>query len=237
MLISHRKKFIFIKTVKTAGTSLESYFEPYCMPEGEWVQEHARETHVSEAGIVGFRGTRAKDETWYNHMPGRKIRDQIGDEVWNSYYKFTSIRNPYDKLVSYFMARWAKYQHQGTSSRWKTLAGRTFNVGNPIYRTRGDTDIELFRSWVKHGGEVMDRDKYMIDEQVCVDFFIRYEHLHNDLRQVCDHLSIPFDLSRLPKFKMGHRKAIPLEDYYDDKTLKIVQEKYAWELHRFNYSL
>lgn len=35
MLISHRKRFIFTKTAKTAGTSVESYFEQYCMPEGE----------------------------------------------------------------------------------------------------------------------------------------------------------------------------------------------------------
>ena len=31
MLISHRKKFIFTKTKKTAGTSVESVFETYCI--------------------------------------------------------------------------------------------------------------------------------------------------------------------------------------------------------------
>jgi hypothetical protein len=31
MLVSHLKKFIFTKTKKTAGTSVESVFEPYCM--------------------------------------------------------------------------------------------------------------------------------------------------------------------------------------------------------------
>ena len=36
MLISHRKQFIYTKTYKTAGTSVEVYFEPYCMQEGEW---------------------------------------------------------------------------------------------------------------------------------------------------------------------------------------------------------
>ena len=55
MLISHRKRFIYTKTVKTAGTSVESYFEPYCMREGEWSFSHSRAEYVSEAGIVGIR--------------------------------------------------------------------------------------------------------------------------------------------------------------------------------------
>jgi hypothetical protein len=29
MLVSHRKKFIFVKTGKTAGTSVEVFFEKY----------------------------------------------------------------------------------------------------------------------------------------------------------------------------------------------------------------
>ena len=40
MLISHRKQFIYTKTAKTAGTSVESYFEKYCMPEGKWQFSH-----------------------------------------------------------------------------------------------------------------------------------------------------------------------------------------------------
>ena len=56
MLVSHRYKFIFTKTVKTAGTSIESYFEKYCMPEGEWKESHNREEYVSETGIIGYRG-------------------------------------------------------------------------------------------------------------------------------------------------------------------------------------
>lgn len=33
MLVSHRKKFIFAKTKKTASTSVESVFETYCIHE------------------------------------------------------------------------------------------------------------------------------------------------------------------------------------------------------------
>ena len=32
MLVSHSKKFIFLKTMKTAGASVEIYLERYCVP-------------------------------------------------------------------------------------------------------------------------------------------------------------------------------------------------------------
>ena len=93
MLVSHRYKFIYTKTRKTAGSSVESYFEPFCMPDGEWTQRHFREEYVSDAGIIGFRGNPAKagDAYWWNHMPARMIRRRLGEDTWRSYFKFCVI--------------------------------------------------------------------------------------------------------------------------------------------------
>ena len=84
MLVSHRYKFIYTKTRKTAGSSVESYFEPFCMPDGEWTQRHLREEYVSDAGIIGFRGkpAQAGDAYWWNHMPARMIRRRLGEDTW-----------------------------------------------------------------------------------------------------------------------------------------------------------
>jgi hypothetical protein len=102
MLISLRKKFICTKTVKTAGTSVESYFEPYCMLEGEWQFSYGREEYVDQSGIIGYRGTVRKSKTWTNHMSAEAIKELIGEKIWNSYFKFCVIQNPYDKLISAF---------------------------------------------------------------------------------------------------------------------------------------
>ena len=56
MLFSRRYRFIYAKTAKTAGTSVEDYVEPYCMRLGEQTPSHIREACESEAGIVGFHG-------------------------------------------------------------------------------------------------------------------------------------------------------------------------------------
>lgn len=63
MLCSHSKHFLYFKTKKTAGTSVEIYFEPYCLPPGSWRPEHARAETVSGFGIIGSRmgGRRTAD--------------------------------------------------------------------------------------------------------------------------------------------------------------------------------
>lgn len=59
MLLSHSKRFIYLKTGKTAGTSVEIFFQPYCLPEEHICHHtptHTMEETISEAGIVGYRG-------------------------------------------------------------------------------------------------------------------------------------------------------------------------------------
>ena len=238
MLVSHRKQFIFTKTAKAAGTSVESYFEQYCMPDGEWQESHARDEYVSEAGVIGYRGPDPSASTWYNHMSARRIRDLIGQDIWDRYFKFTVVRNPFDKLISgFFMAENAKRKYSYTQ-RLKASAKQILDRGNPIDRVKGKTGIERFRCWIQKGGAINDRDKYLIDGQECVDYFIRFENLHEGIKHVCDHLSIPFEPARIPEFKKGKRHhRIQIRDYYDHETAQIVQKIYAWELERFGYDL
>lgn len=238
MLVSHRKHFIFTKTVKTAGTSVESYFEQYCMPDGEWQESHNREEYISVAGIIGYRGPQRKGETWYNHMPAKLIRDLIGQGVWDSYFKFTVIRNPFDKLISGFYFKEKRKKYYSRKRRLIGYAHKILGIGDPIDRVSGDTDIERFRSWIRTGDAVIDRDKYLIDGIECVDFFMRFEELNDGVKHVCDRLSIPYNPSRIPEFKKGIRNGrLNIRDYYDSETKRVVQEKYAWELERFGYDL
>ena len=207
------------------------------MPEGAWEESHARDTYVSESGIIGIRGNRTKKGLWYNHMPASSIQEQIGHEIWDRYFKFTTIRNPFDKLISLFSVQLAHKQEYSRSKKMLEFARRTLGSGKLIDTIQGNTEIELFRSWMAKGGYIIDRDKYMIDSEVCVDFFIRFEQLHEDIRQVCHQLSIPFEPHLLPEFKKGKRSNIPFSEYYDEDTRQIVEEQFAWELREFNYSI
>lgn len=212
MLISHRKKFIFTKTAKTAGTSVESFFEEFCMPEGVWTESHQREEHVSEAGIVGYRGPQSQARRWFNHMPALTIRSAIGDEVWTSYFKFTTVRNPFTKLVSVYL--------------------------NLVRPAAGDAvpAIDGFRRWVAQGDILIDRDKYLIDGAPCVDYFIRFEALGDGIREVCRRLDITKEIDALPRFKQRKDgESVRVDDFYDTAARRKVERVYAWELDNLGY--
>ena len=103
VLVSFHKRFIYTKTNKTAGTSVEVFFESYCLPPDGYEQVHFRGETITDYGIVGFRGPNMPADTiWYNHMPAARIGEYLGSDVWNEFFKFCVVRNPFDKLVSMY---------------------------------------------------------------------------------------------------------------------------------------
>jgi hypothetical protein len=217
VLVSHRHRFIYTKTHKTAGTSVESYFEPYCMAHGEWIEQHVREEYVSASGIIGSRVAKIPEGCkWWNHMSARQIKDQLGDEIWSSYYKFCVVRNPYDKAVSDFFFR--------TSREGK---GEIPAAELP----------SRFESWLESPGPTIDRNKYLIARQFCLDDVIRYEKLGDDMERTCKRLGLPWTPDRLPEFKRGIRPVgIDLGRLYTDQSKRLVAAVYAFELSYFGYS-
>lgn len=233
MLISHRKKFIFTKTAKTAGTSIESYYEPFCMPKGQWTQLHSRDEYISETGIIGFRGENHKECTYFNHMSADKIKESVGEEIWKSYFKFTVVRNPFSKLIS----GWYHFHkpHTTMGGRVKFALQRPMHIPLIIF---GKRDIYDFRNWILNGGRIIDRDKYILDGKECMDYFIKYETLIDDLEVINKKLDIESDELILPKFKAGIRNnRFETRDFYDRKTENIVREIYQWEFERFGYEM
>jgi len=212
MLVSHRESFIYTKTAKTASTSVESYFEPYCMPPGTWqFVEHEREEQVCDEGIIGYRGDHTTGKRWFNHMSCGAIRAQLGEALWDRYFKFAVIRNPFDKLLSGYF-----FQQRPTGSSKELVEG--------------------FRDWVRGGGSIVDRHTYTLEGEVCMDYFIRFERLEEGVEAVCRRLGVPYDAGRLPRLKAGFReRSIPLQEFYDRDTCDRAADIYAFELDYFHY--
>ena len=215
MLVSHRHQFIYAKTLKTAGTSVESYFEPYCMAEGTWSQAEHRPETVTAHGIIGHRsaGQRA-DRQWWNHMTAERIRRQLGDEQWARYYKFCVIRNPFDKALSMFY----------------------FQKQRGVFTPVGDTEPEQFEHWAASELLYSDRHIYVMEDRVAMDTLIRYESLTQDIERVCVHLGLPWQPERLPHFTSGFRpRAATPRAIYTARAVELVATVYDFELKTFGY--
>ena len=227
MLVSHLKKFIFTKTAKTAGTSVEFYLEPYCRADPTILPVSPTAASVSDAGIVGYRGPGVGDGEWYNHMPAAAIRAALGEDTWARYFKFTIVRNPFDKTVSHFFMLWRRKIKlaEGEEESWVRLR-----------EARPERLIAEFRRWVARATPPYDGDKYLIDGRICLDDIMRYETLEQDLARVCKEIDVPFDSARLERRKSGiRRRDIEIARFYDDVTADSVAQVYAWEIEHFGY--
>ena len=101
MIISHKHKFIFIKTRKTAGSSIEKYLYNYL---GQ---------HDICTGSIKENTPALNSEFIDGHISASTIQKQYPFEFKN-YFKFAVERNPWDKVVSYYF-----YQQHKKEKRTK----------------------------------------------------------------------------------------------------------------------
>jgi hypothetical protein len=219
MLVSHLYKFIYTKTAKTAGTSVELFFEPFCVdPSAPKTKKmhHRGSERVTDAGIIGFRGGQPPpDCVWWHHMSAAEIKRLLGEEIWNSYFKFCAVRNPYDKAISLFY--------------FLRNRGR-------IKSKRRAPDSEQFEQWLLQGNLWLDRVRYVIDGRFALDDVIKYEQLEADVARISQRLRLPILGSSLPKLKVGSRPAsATITQMYTEKSADVVRRRYAFEFEQFGY--
>ena len=78
MIISHRHRFIFIKTQKTAGTSIEVFLSGLCGPEDVVTPFGAPEPGHEPRNFAGYT----------NQMTASEIRSRVGEDLWRTYFTF-----------------------------------------------------------------------------------------------------------------------------------------------------
>jgi hypothetical protein len=217
VLVSHLHKFIYTKTMKTAGTSVEAYFERFCMADPDQQVTELREEAVSAAGIIGARSLRAngKNYEWWNHMPAMQIRQKLGPQMFDSYFKFCCVRNPFDKTLSAYF--------------W-------YDDLRQIDLPRTMPEAERFQTWLEEKGPPLDRNKYCIAGRYVMDDVVRHESLPADMERICGKLGVAWEPERLPKFKVGVRpEGRTFDEMYTPRARALVREKYAFELELFGY--
>jgi hypothetical protein len=204
MLVSHEHKFIFIKTHKTAGSSIESWLMPYC-------REH---------GIIDTR-------RYNSHWPARAIKAKLGPVVWKDYTKICPIRNPWDQMVSLYF--WRK--------RPRSLGFMTKRVLQGLHPYTLEQRLS-FEAYLKKRGKHcnIDREKIFITSAWEDYFYIRFEHLHEDLQRLTEHLNLPDAKHALPEEKTGYRPDREYRKYYTEMSRDIVARAFDKEIEKWGYS-
>lgn len=200
-IISLQHGFIFIKTTKTAGTSIETDLSPLAGPDAVATPIYPPEPgHVprNHAGPDGGR-------RFYNHMPAAEIREQIGAERFAAMYRFCVEREPVAKCISHF--------HMLRNSPLHNPDG-AYRLSWQEYCAAGKFPVDLHRySAIENGRRIL-----------IVDHVLRYDALQAQLAQVMQHLGISgFALIARAKSGYGRNVLIRREEVTPEQEALILE--------------
>ena len=191
MIASFTHKFVFVKTRKVGGTSLEIVLSAWCDDQdicSPIPPEDERMRHTFGGRARNFEGG---DGTvrFYNHMPASDIAREL-PELWNESFKFTVERHPYEKAIS---RAWWNLGRKGGLRKFDV-----FGIAHKAAFQREMEDVLEKRSYINF-------PLYTAEGQVLVDEIWPYEQMWERLRSLSAKLGLPTP-SSVPRAKGGYRK-------------------------------
>lgn len=205
MIISHKHKFIFFAVPKTGTHSVR-----------QALREHMGAEDLEQVRLFvekKFSFPELKD-TPTGHLSVKQIRPAVGEEMFNQYFKFSFVRNPFDRFVSY-----CSFMTRGTdafSARPKEFMKHVLTVLKPekhlLYMPQSDFLVD-------HEGKL------------AMDFVGRTESMQDSYNEICKRVGIPS--AQLGVINSSQHK--PYMEYYDEEIYSLVARQYSKDLNMFDY--
>jgi hypothetical protein len=215
MLISHSHKFIFFHIPKAGGISVREALKPYA-------EEPERFKIKRPSKQIKGKGNPVYEmwEAALLHAKARDARKELPASVYDGFYKFAFVRNPWDWHVSMYHF----IRKETTHIKHNLVRSMTFGE----YLAWA---IETKNPFPKGAAKFQ---KDMVTDaagNIIVDFIGKYENLESDFQHVCPILNIKAELPHLNK--SAHRD---YRTYYNQKTIKMVKEGFKEDIELFDYS-
>lgn len=172
-----------------------------------------------------------------NKIP-RVPKDEISKQLIN-YYKFAFVRNPWDRVVSCYCE---KIRNDPNFNNRSFQDG----VSSALARYRGFKAGMSFESFVEKICEIPDENAdahflsqhlFVIDDNgvVFTDYIGRFESIQEDFQYVCNKInSKKTQLSHANKSQSRHSKNY--RDFYNEYSMKMVQNRYKVDIEIFDYA-
>jgi hypothetical protein len=143
-------------------------------------------------------------------MPACDIKEIVGSDIWNNYFKFSVERNPWDKVIS-------KYFWDPQNKR-QNLSFREFILSGEALKSNFE--------------------RYTINGMLAIDRLIRYDQLYQKLEDISHILDLPENVGETLQgmtAKSGYRPDRNITEFYDEETRNIVDIFFAREIRLLNF--
>lgn len=203
MPISHQYKCVFVHIPKNGGSTIEDYLD---------IKGKDRDIEMK----ITFNGVNAA----WRHLPAPTIRE-IYPEIYSEYYKFTFVRNPYDRVVSEYF--------------WQ-------NRSNPdLLNNSEEVLVKKFTSWMyatyknqsSHKTCQQYRFLYDLDGNFMVDQVFRFENFKTEIKKLLSKLEIK-NKENIHANKSRH--IIDKNLLLNEKNKKFIFQKFELDFKLFGYS-
>lgn len=206
-MIHWNSKAIFIHCQKCAGESIEKALKG-----------------KADKGYKGdpFEGSPNKHATL-------KFYKQNHKWAYKKFFKFTVVRNPYDRFIS-----WVKYRdkrrglYKGEINHEILLK----ELEMKVYSKFTYKNLLNLKEKSKIYQEPKSKNEFGNDNSNELDFIGRFENLEEDFQYIKNKLSID---STLPHINKSSNERIHYSEYYNDELIDKVSKLYAFDLDYFNY--
>ena len=207
MIVSHRHRFIFAAVPKTGTHSVR-----------QALREQLGAEDIEQVGLFANKRFPWPDLAAipHGHLALRQIRRHLGDDVFNGYFKFAFVRNPFDRFVSYcaFMLR----------------NGDAFQQ-----RPRDAMHHFLFREPPNHHILFQPQASLLVDgdgKTLLTDQVGRVEDMQASYDAICARLGI----ASRPLDQVNATSHNDYRQYYDKALIDGVAVRYAQDLELFGYT-
>jgi hypothetical protein len=205
MPVNHSLKIVFVHIPKTAGTSIEFALGMH--------------SGINEIGLVYQKHIEQNNNTLFGmglqHLTAYKIMKSLGEELYSSYYKFSVIRNPYDRLVSY--VAWI-------NAKWERKELLTREVFKEYIR------MNFFLGFSRNRILIPQYNYLYYNGKVLVDKILYFENIINDFSNLAQELNLEINLEK--RMTSYHEDFLY---YYGNKEKKIIKDYYKKDFRYFGF--
>jgi len=205
MIISHKYKFIFIAIPKTATHAIRF-----------GVRSALGEEDIEQVNLFVQKQSPFKEfqDKNHGHMTGREVCSVLDKAVWDSYFKFAIVRNPFDRFVSY-----CSFLLKNNPDFQKNPEPYLYHI---LLDKRNHKQI-LFQP----------QSHFLLDDggNQLMDYIGKFESLQESFDYVCSNTGLPSSVL----MKINESTRLDYRAYYNDEIKSMVSDFYKKDIQLFNY--